>query len=162
MKNSLPTGISYLNNFSNITKLVEELVNFAGTTTNAARIFRESGYPVSHAACILFYDTPSANDSLRKADLNLVYLLGLPRMVEIIGAEGLANPAAVKQYQEFLKDPIDWQLKRNLVIPKASAEKATSRGTKMVPLTSDEAINRGAPRGKVEKDKIEYWAPENG
>ena len=46
--------------------VVEELVNYAGTTANAAEEFRAAGYPVSHAACILSYNHAQSNSKLKE------------------------------------------------------------------------------------------------
>src|SRR3990167_735411 len=55
--------------------VVEELVNYAGTTGNAAEEFRAAGYPVSHAACILSYDHQQSNARLEEKGITLVPLI---------------------------------------------------------------------------------------
>jgi orotate phosphoribosyltransferase len=140
--------------------VIEELVNFAQTTTNAAVAFREAGYLVSHAACILHYDNPEANRTLKEADVTLVPLITLPQLLDVAEAQSLIPPAAMASYRSFLADPVDWQLQRGYVIPEASARKAEERGQKMRRLLPDEAIRLGAPEAKVKSDFV-YFAKED-
>src|SRR3989338_5996810 len=63
--------------------VVEELVNYAGTTGNAADEFRAAGYPVSHAACILSYDHQQSNSRLSEKGITLVPLITLPQLLDV-------------------------------------------------------------------------------
>ncbi len=141
--------------------IVEELVNYAGTVGNAAEIFRSEGYSVSHAACILSYDHPQSNARLKEKGLNLVSLINLSTIINVAEANKLFSQKAIDSYKDFLKDPINWQLSRNLVVPTDTAKKAVEKGYSMTKLSTEEAINRGAPAGKV-KEGVVYWAQENG
>lgn len=137
--------------------IVEELVNFAGTTTNAARIYREAGFPVTHGACILSYDHAESNEKLKKEDVTLVSVITLPQLLDAGEAIGKIPKRAADSYREFLADTIGWQLKRGLVIPKESAEKARQKGYTMRELDAEEAVKLGAPASKV-KQGIIYCA----
>ncbi len=139
--------------------VVEELVNYARTTGNAAEEFRAAGYPVSHAACILSYDHAESNDRLREKEVTLVPLITLPQLLDISETDGLLPINAIQSYREFLKDPLKWQLQRGLVIPQSTVEGAIKRGYNMRKLGKEEAISRGAPKGKLEEG-IVYWAEE--
>lgn len=154
--------------------VVEELVNYAGTTGNAAVEFREAGYPVSHAACILSYDHSGSNARLKEKDVTLVSLITLPQLLDISEADKLIPQNSIQSYRDFLEDPLIWQLSRGLVvpggipkvgevegsiIPKDSAKEALERGHNMKELNQQEALTRGAPSGKLEEG-IVYWAKE--
>lgn len=144
--------------------IVEELVNYAGTTTNAAEEYRKAGYPVSHGACILFYDNPQANALLKEKEIIQIPLITLPQLLEVSEQTQLLPVKGINQYREFLADPVKWQLSRKLVVPgglnrgdpRDSAKTAIDRGYKMRELKNDEAISLGAPPGKV-KEGVIYW-----
>ncbi len=139
--------------------VVEELVNYAGTTTNAALIFREAGFPVTHAACILTYDHSESNAKLRETGVDLISLIRLPQLLDALESTGLVPKDNINSYRNFLADPLKWQLDRKLVIPEDSARRAIERGIPMIELAREEALRRGAPANKL--DKIVYWAPQN-
>jgi len=149
--------------------IVEELVNYAGTTGSAAEIYRGAGYPVSHAACILSYDHAQSNERLREKDVELISLITLPRLLDVAESTRKIIPSSIKSYREFLSDTLEWQLSRGLVVPGGlyidqpgdSAKKAMDKGYKMFSLDSDEAVKRGAPEGKVNEGVV-YWALEDG
>ena len=140
--------------------IVEELVNFAETTTNAGIIFREMGYPVSHGACILAYDHKEEKRLLKEAKMTLVSLITLPQLLDASQATGLFPKDDIDSYRTFLKDPITWQLDRGMVIPEKGVPVAESRGYTMARLDPKEAIKQGAPEGKV-NEGIAYYAVVN-
>jgi len=144
--------------------IVEELVNYAGTTTNAADIFRSAGYPVTHGACILSYDHAESNQRLKEANVILVPLIRLPQLLDAGESTKLIPSNAVNSYRVFLQDQIKWQLDRGLVVPADTAKTAQTKGYHMRELSAEEAINLGAPKGKVltkENQKgFVYWAQE--
>ena len=94
--------------------VVEELVNFAQTTCNSANALRYAGYPVTHAATILFYDNPDAVKTLREHGIEMMYLFTLPQLLEVAEKHQTHSQKAIDGYREFLKDPLDWQAKRGL------------------------------------------------
>lgn len=137
----------------------EELVNFAQTTTNSAQVLREAGYVADDGATILFYDNPSAVDSLRENGVRLTPLITLPTLIDVAERTGKFNQRAVASYREFLADPVEWQLKRGFVVPEATAQKAIGKGYNMRKLTPEEALKLRAPEGKVKAGFV-YWAKE--
>ncbi len=138
--------------------VVEEMVNFAQTTTNAAIEYREAGYPVTYAATIMPYDHSHANELLKKTGVTLISVITLPQLLDV--AEGTdISQAGINTYREFLRDPIKWQLDKNLPIPDSSLEKAREKGYKMRSLTNPEAVEVGVPREKLDEG-IKYWAKE--
>jgi len=141
--------------------IVEELVNYAGTTANAAEEFRAAGHPVSHAACILSYDHTQSNSKLKEKKITLVPLITLPRLLDIAKYHKWLPLKSIQSYRDFLKDPLEWQLNRNLVIPESSAMKAQEKGYQMKYIDPKDAIKMGAPAGKV-KEGVRYWALKNG
>ncbi len=136
--------------------IVEELVNYAGTTTNAAEEFRAAGYPVSHGACILSYDHEQSNARLKEKGVTLISLITLPQLLDVAEAENLIPQRAIVSYRDFLKDTLEWQLSKNLVVPADTAKKAIERGYSMKELNPEEALRFGAPAGKV-KEGVVYW-----
>ena len=136
--------------------VVEELVNYAETTCNAAVEFRKAGYPVSHAACILNYNHEEAQTRLAAAKVNLVHLIALPELLEIAEAENWLPKAGINSYKQSLADPIEWQLSRGFVIPTKSAQTAIAKGRKMVKLSPADALAKGAPEDRL-RIGDEYW-----
>jgi len=136
----------------------EELVNYAHTTENAVTTFRNEGYQISHASCILTYDHSETNQKLKNNNLSLVPLITLPQLLTIAETEEYIPREIVQSYKNFLIDPIEWQLQREFAIPKSSAEKAIAKGHKLIELTPSEAIKHGAPKDKVNSG-IVYYAP---
>ncbi len=139
--------------------VVEELVNYARTTSNAAVAFRDAGYRVSHAASLLSYDHPESNARLEEKRVSLVTLITLPRLLDVGEEKGKLSKGGIKCYREFLKDPLLFQLKRGYVVPEETAKGAIKRGFSMRELGKKEAISMGAPIGKL-KEGIVYWAQE--
>lgn len=103
--------------------VVEELVNFAETTCNSAEVLRGEGYLVTHAACILSYENPEAEKKLREHTIELISLLSLPKVLHVADYCNLKPKAALRQYREFLANPLGWQKKMGL-------EPVVERGTK--------------------------------
>ena len=136
--------------------VVEELVNYAGTTGNAAEEFRSAGYLVSHAACILSYDHQQSNARLKEKGITLIPLITLPQLLDVAAVSSLIPKKAVDSYREFLADPLDWQLSRDLPVPADSAKKAIERGYSMKMLSEEEAIQRGVPSGKIKEGVVYY------
>jgi len=139
--------------------VVEELVNYAGTTGNAAETFREAGYPVSHGACIFSYDHSESNARLEEKRVTLVPLITLPQLLNISEANDLIPQNSIQSYRDFLSDPLGWQLSRDLVVPADTAKRAVDKGYDMRELGKQEALEMGAPSGKLEEG-IVYWAKE--
>lgn len=92
--------------------VIEELINFAQTTTNSAQGLRELGHTADNAATILHYHNPEAMRSLQDHGVEVVELTNLPTLLEI--AEDYYPKAAVDSYRTFLKDPLAWQAQRGL------------------------------------------------
>jgi orotate phosphoribosyltransferase len=92
--------------------VVEELVNFAQTTCHGADALRESGYEVTNATCILFYNNPEAIKALQAEKIEMVYLITLPQLLEVAEKHKTHSVKAINSYRDFLKDPLGWQAKR--------------------------------------------------
>ncbi len=136
--------------------VVEELVNYTETTVNAAEEFRNAGYPVSHAACIFSYDHEESNTRLKEKGVTLIPLITLPQLLAISEANGLIHKRLIQSYKHFLRDPLEWQLSRNLAVPSDTAKSAIKKGYSMSRLNEKEALERGAPPGKI-RDGLVYW-----
>lgn len=94
--------------------VIEELVNFATTTTNSALLLRDLGFKVSHAACIVSYDTAPCYELLRENKLELIHLLTIGQLIAIAEIGKVFSAQAIASYREFLADPAAWMAKRNL------------------------------------------------
>lgn len=95
--------------------VVEELVNFAESTGNAALWLRERGATVDNAATILNYNNPNAVVRLREMGVELHYVLTLLELLDIGEKYETVEARLIQGYRDFLKDPLGWQAKRGLV-----------------------------------------------
>ena len=136
--------------------IVEELVNYAETTINAVKTFRNCNYVVNYAACILSYDHELSRKRIKEHNFELISLITLKELLDVAEEYNLMNVNLVKSYKEFLNDSVEWQLSRNLVVPEDTANEAISRGYIMVKLSNLEALHYGAPKSKVDSG-ITYW-----
>jgi len=94
--------------------VVEELINFAQTTTNSALVLRREGRVADDAATILHYMNPKALSLLKETEVNVVQLTTLPKLLEVAELEGKFSPRAINDYKSFLDDPPAWQEQRGL------------------------------------------------
>lgn len=92
--------------------IVEELINFADTTSNAAVIAREEGYKVNDAATILYYDNPFANERLKHLGVKIHYVFKLSDLINFAEELKIFSKEAVDDYKDFLNNPKDWNKKR--------------------------------------------------
>jgi len=86
--------------------VLEELVNYAETTSNSAVVQRDAGYEVKHAATLVFYDHANANVKLFQNGLKLCYLYTVEQLLSL--AEQTFERQVVEDYRHFLKDPTGW------------------------------------------------------
>ena len=93
---------------------VEELVNFASSTTNSALILRQAGFKVPCAACFLFYDNPEANRVLTENKLEKFYLFTISDLVSVVEKARLFPQTAIDCYWEYIKNPVKWNQKRGI------------------------------------------------
>jgi len=135
--NELVVGLDHIKYYGKVL-IVEELVNYAETTINAANAFREMGYECTHAACILSYDTKESRDKLQEAGITLISLITLPQLLNIAKTTRLLDPDLVDSYLEFLDDPIKWQVSRGLSLPESSALVAEQKGYKIMLLDEND------------------------
>jgi len=94
--------------------VIEELVNFAQSTSNSAIGLRELGFPAENAATILHYHNPEALERLRETGVTVVELTNLPKLIEVAEEFGYSSPKAIESYRSFLQDPLRWQAERGL------------------------------------------------
>ncbi len=95
------------------TLVVEELVNFAGTTTNGVLYERSKGRKVDHAASILFYENPVAVERLKKNNIQLHYPIGLKTdLLPFAADNGYVSAQKVQLYLNFLENPKRWNESR--------------------------------------------------
>lgn len=94
--------------------VVEELINFAQTTTNSALGVREQGYIADNAATILHYRNPEALQRLEDNRISVIQLTSLPKLLEVAENEDYLSSEAIRGYRIFLQDPLAWQKERGL------------------------------------------------
>jgi orotate phosphoribosyltransferase len=94
--------------------VVEELINFAQTSTNSAVGLREIGYNVDSAATILHYRNPEALKNLADNNISVVQVTSLPKLLEVAEMDGTFSPQAIQVYKTFLENPIAWQASKGL------------------------------------------------
>lgn len=138
--------------------VVEELVNYGQTTSNAVEIFRETGYKVDYAACVLNYDHQETREKLEALGVQLIQLITLEELCDCALELGLMNQGQYDSYKAFLTDPVEWQLSRGMTIPECSVEKAESKGYKMRKLEPEEAVALGSPKSKIDAYGMVYYA----
>lgn len=94
--------------------VVEELVNFAETTCNSAKVLQQISSFVTHAACILTYDNPEATTRLGQAGIQLVSLFSLQGLLTVAEEHSTHSFKLIDDFRKYLKDPLGWQKDRNL------------------------------------------------
>jgi len=94
--------------------VMEELVNFAETTTNSMILLRGLGFTANRAFTMLFYGHDAAKTRLADNQIELTYLTTLPHLIDAAEDQGTFSPDAIASYREFLADPADWQASRGL------------------------------------------------
>lgn len=139
--------------------IVEELVNYGETTINAVETFRRMGYTVTHATCLLSYDHEETNRKLDKLGVKLIPLITLPELLGAAKKYSLIDSQAVDSYVEYLQDSIEWQLKRNMVIPENSVTDDMKEKYDLTQLTNLQAQQLGAPQSKLDEGFV-YWGKE--
>jgi len=93
--------------------VAEELVNFAGTTTNGVLYERNvKGQIVDHAATILFYENPVAIKRLKDNQINMHWVITLPEVLNLGLSEGYITKNQFNSYNAFLRDPKTWNESR--------------------------------------------------
>lgn len=115
--------------------IVEELVNFGETTLNAIKVFRESGYISTKAACILSYDYPSSKQKLSDVGVELLSLMTVPRLLYIAREHKLMDIDAVDSYINYLDDAVGWNYKRGYAITESLVAEAKAKGYTTSPCT---------------------------
>lgn len=94
--------------------VIEELINFAQSTSNSAVGLRELGYPAEYAATMLHYHNPKGLERLTETGVSVVELTNLPTLIDVAEEYGYFSPEATQSYRDFLQDPPRWQAERGL------------------------------------------------
>lgn len=94
--------------------VVEELVNFAETTTNSLNLLRGLGFVANKAGTILHYDHAESNAKLAENGIDLTNLVTLPHLLDVAVEEKYFDEDAVDSYRQFLKGPAEWQKVRGI------------------------------------------------
>jgi orotate phosphoribosyltransferase len=98
------------------TLVVEELVNFAGTTTNAVNYERKEKHrKVTGAACVLNYENPVAIRRLKINNIKLHHAFTLKEVLDYcLNQEGIDvhQTHLIHQYLNFLNNPKEWNESR--------------------------------------------------
>lgn len=93
----------------------EELINYAGTTTEAARYLRDRHrLIVRYGTSFLNYDHAATRVALEAAGVEAIYLFTLSDVLDVGVKEGLLKSGPVEKYREFLANPSGWMNARGL------------------------------------------------
>jgi orotate phosphoribosyltransferase len=95
--------------------VMEELVNFATTTTNSALLLRGEGFVVDDAVTILNYDHDMNRALLAETNVHLTALITLPGLLDALVASGRMSSELIAKYRTFQADPQKWMDERGLV-----------------------------------------------
>lgn len=94
----------------------EELVNYANSIANGARVLRDGGYPVAKGFTILSYDHKICRQHVSEAELELTALVTMPQVLDSAEELGLFAPELVSDYRDYLNDPDAWMAKYNFEV----------------------------------------------
>ncbi len=94
--------------------VIEEMINYGETTVNSTEMLREEGFVMSHAGCILNYDTPPNRENLARHDIQMVHLFTLEDLLDLAKSIGQFSPQHFAQYDAFRADPKKWMDDRGL------------------------------------------------
>jgi len=94
--------------------VVEELANFAQTTTNSVILLRSLGYQIDYATSILFYNNPEAVKTLAEHKIEMIHVFTLPELIAVAEEHNAFSQPAIDDYRMFLRDPLGWQERRGL------------------------------------------------
>lgn len=89
--------------------IVEELINFGKTTIHSINTLRNEGYIVEYVACILSYNNKETIRKVEELGVKIIPLITLDRVLDIGLENGLKDPDLIKNYQQFLNNPDEWQ-----------------------------------------------------
>lgn len=93
--------------------VVEELVNYAQTTTNGAKILRSSGFVCDSAFTIVEYGNPEAEVLLGETGVRLTSLITMGEFLDAAEPLEVFKPEVIEDYRHFLRDPAGWMSKYN-------------------------------------------------
>ena len=88
--------------------VVEELINYAETTTNGILHERAKGRIAEDVACILFYNNPVAIDRLQRHNIMVHYVMTLEDLLTQAEVMGYYDVKLIDQYREYLINPQAW------------------------------------------------------
>ena len=94
--------------------VIEELVNFAQSTSNSADVLRDVGYQINCAGTILFYNNPEAIKALDEHRIKMVQVFVLPDLIAAAEKHQTHSQQAIDDYRTFLTNPLKWQADRGL------------------------------------------------
>lgn len=94
--------------------VIEELINFAQSTTNSADMLKESGYQINCAGTVLFYNNPESIKALDEHKIEIVQVVSLPDLISAAKKHQTHSQKAIDDYQTFLTNPSKWQELRGL------------------------------------------------
>jgi orotate phosphoribosyltransferase len=113
--------------------VMEELVNFAETTTNSLLHLRELGFIANQGATILHYDHIEANAKLAENGITLTALTTLPFLLEAAIELGRFPRELVDSYKAFQANPTKWRADRGWDIAAGHAIPIGAGGTVAMP-----------------------------
>ncbi|OGY24315.1 MAG: hypothetical protein A2172_00425 [Candidatus Woykebacteria bacterium RBG_13_40_15] len=102
---------------------VEELVNNAQTTCNAALTLRASGFRCTHAITILDYANSAAKIQREAINLTQISLVTLPELLAYARDVGKWPGPVIDDYLSYLESPDDWAARNQEAIIRTLQQK---------------------------------------
>jgi orotate phosphoribosyltransferase len=88
----------------------DELINSAFNTCDAVSVLRNvCGFVVTHAVCVLFYDTPDGNSALATLGLTPIYLFTLKELLNVAESGHYFRKDVLDDYRKFIGNPELWR-----------------------------------------------------
>jgi len=106
---------------------VEELVNNANTTCNAAQTLRTAGFRCTHAITILDYANVNAIAAREEIGLSQISLVTLPDLLDYASANSVWPVHVIADYRSYLENPGAWA-ERNMGAIQRALEAKEVRG----------------------------------
>lgn len=86
--------------------IVDELVNYGSNIIKSAKVLRDAGFIVTHAACFMNYARPEVARNLKKENIKLIYLFTLPQLLRVAEDNKFYSLKVINVFRKYLKNPI--------------------------------------------------------
>lgn len=83
--------------------IVDELVNSGFNIMKSARVLRDAGFVVTHAACFMSYASSEVVRNLKKENIKLIHLFTLSQLLEVAKNRNIYSPEVIRSFKKYLK-----------------------------------------------------------